>query len=352
MWDFAGRDTAIDLGSATVRMHVKGRGVVCREPSLLARSRDTGRILALGAPAREMAGRNPDVTLVRPIREGAPTETDEAEYLMRHLVRRHHKRHYTARPRLVVTVPSGLTSVHYRALQFSAYQAGARRLTLVPTPIAAAIGMGMTSTVRPDITVIADIGADVTDVGVIAFGGLVTSHTAPVGGSALDRAIAALVRQEHGIALSLSAAEQAKLEVGAVPPLGRRPVRQTVVHGRDIATGMPRGVVLTTADVARAISGPVARIVDAISTGLSGCSPEISGALLGVGITLTGGCARLPGLERLIKDRTGLGARLGDDTGDAAVLGAGEVLRSAGTQEPSARAVSPRAHLLTTVAEY
>ncbi|WP_149263864.1 rod shape-determining protein [Actinomadura sp. K4S16] len=352
MWDFAGRDTAIDLGSATVRMHVKGRGVVCREPSLLARSRDTGRILALGAPAREMAGRNPDVTLVRPIREGAPTETDEAEYLMRHLVRRHHKRHYTARPRLVVTVPSGLTSVHYRALQFSAYQAGARRLTLVPTPIAAAIGMGMTSTVRPDITVIADIGADVTDVGVIAFGGLVTSHTAHVGGSALDRAIAALVRQEHGLALSLSAAEQAKLEVGAVPPLGRRPVRQTVVHGRDIATGMPRGVVLTTADVARAISGPVARIVDAIGAGLSGCSPEISGALLGVGITLTGGCARLPGLERLIKDRTGLGARLGDDTGDAAVLGAGEVLRSAGTQEPSARAVSPRAHLLTTVAEY
>ncbi|MES9544077.1 rod shape-determining protein [Actinomadura sp. NPDC000600] len=352
MWDFAGRDTAIDLGSATVRMYVKGRGVVCREPSLLARSRDTGRILALGAPAREMAGRNPDVTLVRPIREGAPTETDEAEYLMRHLVRRHHKRHYTARPRLVVTVPSGLTSVHYRALQFSAYQAGARRLTLVPTPIAAAIGMGMTSTVRPDITVIADIGADVTDVGVIAFGGLVTSHTAHVGGSALDRAIAALVRQEHGLALSLSAAEQAKLEVGAVPPLGRRPVRQTVVHGRDIATGMPRGVVLTTADVARAISGPVARIVDAIGAGLSGCSPEISGALLGVGITLTGGCARLPGLERLIKDRTGLGARLGDDTGDAAVLGAGEVLRSAGTQEPSARAVSPRAHLLTTVAEY
>ncbi|MES9609265.1 rod shape-determining protein [Actinomadura sp. NPDC000929] len=352
MWDFAGRDTAIDLGSATVRMHVKGRGVVCREPSLLARSRDTGRILALGVPAREMAGRNPDVTLVRPIREGAPTETDEAEYLMRHLVRRHHRRHYTARPRLVVTVPSGLTSVHYRALQFSAYQAGARRLTLVPTPIAAAIGMGMTSCGRPDITVIADIGAEVTDVGVIAFGGLVTSHTAHIGGSALDRAIAALVRQEHGIALSQAAAEAAKLEVGAVPPLGRRPVRQTVVHGRDIATGMPRGVVLTTADVARAITGPVARIVDAIGAGLAGCSPEISGDLLGVGITLTGGSARLPGLERLIRDRTGLGARVGDDTGDAAVLGAGEVLRSAGSREPSARESSPRPHLLTTLAEY
>ncbi|MCP9965329.1 rod shape-determining protein [Actinomadura madurae] len=352
MWAFAGRDTAIDLGSTTVRMHVRDRGVVCREPSLLARCRHTGRILALGSPARDMAGRNPDVTLVRPIREGAPTETDEAEYLMRHLVRRHHRRHYTARPRLVVTVPSGMTSVHYRALQFSAFQAGARRLTLVPTPIAAAIGMGLTSSGRSEITVIADIGADLTDVGVISFGGLVSSHTAPIGGSALDRAIVALVRREHGVVLSPSAAEAAKLEVGAVPPLGRHPVRQTVVNGRDITTGMPRGLVLTTVDVGRAIAGPVARIVDAIRAGLAGCSPEISGDLLGVGVTLTGGCARLPGLERLIHDRTGLDARLGDDTGDAAVLGAGEVLRSARSPEPSARAGSPRPHLLTAVPEY
>ncbi|NVI87967.1 rod shape-determining protein [Actinomadura sp. BRA 177] len=352
MWDFAGRDTAIDLGSDTVRMHVRDRGVVCREPSVLARSKETGHILALGLPAREMAGRNPDVTLVRPIREGAPTETDEAEYLMRHLVRRHHRRHYTARPRLVVTVPSGMTSVHYRALQFSAYQAGARRLTLVPTPIAAAIGMGMTTSTRPEIAVIACIGADVTDIGVIAFGGLVTSHTAHVGGSALDKAIVALVRREHGVALSRSAAEAAKLEVGAVPPLGRRPVRQTVVTGRDIATGMPREIVLTTLDVGRAIAAPVAEIVAAIRAGLTGCSPEISGDLLTVGITLTGGCARLPGLERMIRDKTGLEARLGDDTGDAAVLGAGEVLRSAGTQEPSARKSSPRPQVLTTLPEY
>ncbi|RKS69149.1 rod shape-determining protein MreB [Actinomadura pelletieri DSM 43383] len=352
MWDFAGRDTAIDLGGSTVRMHVKDRGVVCREPSLLARCRRTGRILALGGPAREMAGRNPDVTLVRPIRDGAPTETDEAEYLMRHLVRRHHRRRYTARPRLVMTVPSGMNTVHYRALQFSAYQAGARRLTLVPTPIAAAIGMGLTSSARPDVTVVADIGADLTDIGVIAFGGLVTSHTAHIGGSALDRAIVALVRREQRTVISPSAAEAAKLEVGAVPPLGRRPVRQTVVHGRDVTTGMPREIVLTTVDVGRAIAGPVAEIVDAVHVGLSGCSPEISGDLLSVGVTLTGGTARLPGLERLIRDRTGLVARVGDETGDAAVLGAGEVLRSARSPEPSARESSPRPHLVTSLPEF
>lgn len=352
MWDFAGRDTAIDLGSATVRMHVRDRGVVCREPSVLARSRETGRILALGLPAQEMAGRNPDIAIVRPIREGVPTETEEAEYLMRHLVRRHHRRHHTARPRMVITVPSGMTSVQYRALQFSAYQAGARHLTFVPTPIAAAIGMGMTSSKRPEITVVADIGADITDVGVIAFGGLVTAHTAHVGGSAMDRAIIALARREHRVALSPSAAEVAKLEVGAVPPLGRRPVRQIVVTGRDLTTGMPRGVVLTTLDVGRAIAGPVARIVDAICTGLTGCSAEISGELLHVGITLTGGCARLPGLERVIREQTGLEARLSDDPGDAAVLGAGEVLRSAGSREPFARVSAPRPSVLTAVPEY
>ena len=351
MWEFAGRDTAIDMGSATVRMHLKDRGVVCREPSLLARCRHTGRILALGVPARAMAGRNPDVTLVRPVREGAPTETDAAEYMMRALVRRHQKRHYTARPRLVVTVPSGLTSVHYRALRFSAYQAGARRLTLVPTPIAAAVGMGMTSSLRSEITVIADIGSDVTDVGVIAFGGLVTSRTTLIGGSALDRAIVDLVRREHHVALSRSAAEAAKLEVGAVPPLERRPVGQTVVHGRDIASGMPRSLVLTTVDIGRAIADPVSEIVDAIGAGVTGCSPEISGDLLSVGVTLTGGCSRLPGLERLIRDRTGLAARVGDDTGDAAVLGAGEILRSAGSQEPPARDSSPNPHLMTTLPE-
>ncbi|MBT2211635.1 MULTISPECIES: rod shape-determining protein [Actinomadura] len=347
MWDYAGRDTAIDFGSATVRMHVRGRGVVCREPSLLARSRRSGRILALGVPAQQMAGRSPDVRLVRPIREGAPTETDEAEYLMRHLVRTHHRRHYMARPRLVMTVPSGLSSVHYRALQFSAYQAGARRLTLVPTPIAAAAGMGLIES-GPEIAVVADIGAEVTDVGVIAFGGLVTSHTAHVGGTTLDRAIAALVRREHGVALSPAAAEAAKIAVGAVPRIGRHPARQTSVEGREVVSGLPRRLVLTTTDVQRAIEGPVARIVEAIRTGLGGCSPEISGELLSVGVTLTGGSARLPGLDRLIRERTGLDAWLGDDTGDAAVIGAAGVLRAAGSP-PSTRDITPHPQPLTTV---
>src|SRR5690606_3120222 len=339
MWDFAGRDTAIDMGSATVRMHLKDRGIVCREPSLLARCRRTGRILALGVPAQKMAGRNPDVTLVRPVREGAPTETDAAEYMMRALVRRHHRRHYTARPRLVVTVPSGLSSVHYRALRFSAYQAGAR-------------GVGRPAALRSGVTVSATSGAEVTDIGVIAFGGLVTSHTAFIGGAALDRAIVDLVRREHQVALSRSAAEAAKLAVGAVPPLGRRPVRQTEVNGRDIRTGMPRTVVLTTVDVGRAIAGPVAAIVDAIGAGVSGCSPEISGDLLSVGVTLTGGCARLPGLERLIRARTGPTARPGDDTGGAGVLRPAEAPRPTRSQEPPARDPASHPQLLTTLPEF
>ncbi|MFD0683352.1 rod shape-determining protein [Actinomadura fibrosa] len=347
MWHYAGRDTAIDLGSATVRMHVEDRGVVCREPSLLARSRRTGAILALGAPALRMVGRDPDVRLVRPIREGAPTETDEAEYLMRQLVRIHHRRRLMARPRLVITVPSGMTSVHYRALQFSAYQAGVRRLTVVPTPIAAAVGMGMTGRGH-EIAVIADIGAELTDVGVIAFGGLVTSHTAAVGGADLDRAIIALVKREHGVDLSAEAAEAAKIAVGTVPTLGRHAVRRTVVDGRDLQSGLPRRLILTTSDVQRAIEGPVSRIVEAVHQGLRGCTPEVAGELLAVGITLTGGTSRLPGLEKLIQERTGLGACIGDASGDAAVIGAARVQRTNDSQKP-ARDVTPHPRLLRTV---
>jgi len=249
-----------------------------------------------------------------------------------------------------MTVPSGMSSVHYRALQFSAYQAGARRLTLIPTPIAAAVGMGMTKA-GPEIAVIADIGAEVTDVGVIAFGGLVTAHTAHVGGFTLDRAIVSLVRREHGLALSFAAAEAAKIAVGAAPAAGRHPVRQTPVDGRDVATGLPRRIVLTTTDVQRAIEAPIAKIVEAVQAGLHGCSPEISGELLSVGVTLTGGSARLPGLERLIRERTGLNAWLGDETGDAAVLGAADMQRSSGSQPP-ARDLRPRPSMLPTVPQY
>lgn len=347
MWTYAGRDTAIDLGSSTVRMHVAGRGIVCREPSVLARSRRTGRILALGAAALEMAGRDPDAMLVRPIREGAPTETDEAEYLMRRLVRRHLRRHYTARPRLAVTVPSAVSSVYSRALEFSAYQAGARRVTLVPVPVAAAAGMGI-RTDGPAVAVVADIGAELTDVGVIAFGGLVSAYTVPVGGTHLDRAIAALARQEFGVALSQAEAEAAKLAIGAAPRPGRRPVQAVTVHGRDVETGLPRPVELTTCDVQGAIAKPVEDIVEAIRAGVRGCAPEIAGDLVHAGISLCGGSARLPGLDRLITDRTGLTAVVRDPTGDAAVIGAAEVHRAAG-EAPELPAPRPVAQPPTSV---
>ncbi|WP_051712744.1 rod shape-determining protein [Spirillospora albida] len=351
MWTYAGRDTAIDLGSSTVRMHVAGRGIVCREPSVLARSRRTGRILALGTPALEMAGRDPDADLVRPVREGAPTDTDEVEYLMRRLVRRHLRRHYTARPRLVVTVPSGVNSVYARALEFSAYQAGARRVTLVPVPVAAAAGMGLITGGRA-VAVVADIGAELTDVGVIAFGGLVTAHTVAVGGTHLDRAIAALARQEFGVALSPAEAEAAKLAVGTAPCPGRRPVRAVTVHGRDVETGLPRPVELTTRDVQGAIAKPVEEIVEAIRAGLRGCAPEIAGDLLSAGISLTGGSSRLPGLDRLIGDRTGLTAVVRDPTGDAAVIGAAEVHRAVGDRPELPDPRRPLARLTTSVPQF
>ncbi|WP_329522383.1 rod shape-determining protein [Spirillospora sp. NBC_01491] len=326
MWEYSCRDTAVDLGSTTVRMHVRGRGVVAREPSVLARSRSSGRILALGSSAQELAGLTDEVSLIEPIRDGAPAEPDETEYLLRHLVRTHHRRRYTARPRMVVAVPSDLTPLQYEAVESAAYQAGARQLELVPTPLAAAAGSGPAGT-GADVMIVADIGAYITDIGIIAFGGLVSSHMARIGGAALDRAIVAHVRREHEVLLSRAAAEAAKLAVGSVAPRGRQRTRQAMVHGRDLATGLPRPVVLTAAEINRAIAGAIAAMVDAIRIGIGRCSPEISGDLMSSGLTLTGAAARLPGLDRLIGTETGLRTRVGEDAADAAVLGAAEFLR-------------------------
>ncbi|MFC6935879.1 MULTISPECIES: rod shape-determining protein [Actinomadura] len=326
MWTYSCRDTAVDLGSATVRMHLNGRGVVAREPAVLARSRQTGRILALGASARALAGRSTDISLIHPIRQGAPAEADETEYLLRHLVRTHHGRRYTAKPRMVVCVPSGLTPVQFDAVQAAAFQAGARRLSLVPTPLAAAAGAGLSVT-DGEVVIVADIGAEVTDIGIIAFGGLVSSHMAKVGGASLDRAIIAQVRREHDVALSPVAAESAKLAVGSALPKGKQRTRRILVHGRDLASGLPRPVVLTGAEVQRAIARAVDAIVDAVRVGVGRCSPEISSDLLHSGLTLTGGTARLPGLDRYIRTETGLRAEAGQNAPDAAVLGAAAFLR-------------------------
>lgn len=343
---FPCRDTAVDLGSATVRVHVEGRGVVVREPSALARSVENGRIVAVGAAALELARKGAGVVLIRPVRDGVPAEAGETESMLRHLLRGHHRNRYLAKPRMAVAVPSGLTPVQAQAVRDAAYQAGARQLTVVPKPVAAALGADV-PVHGADTAIVADIGAEVTDVGVITYGTLVGSHMVRVGGAALDRAIVSAIRREHGIVLPAVAAEAAKLAVGAAAPRGRRRNRQILVHGRDVRSGLPRSVVLSSDDVCRAIAAPVAAIVDAVRVGIGGCSPEIAGELMAAGLTLTGGTAALPGLDRLLHAETGLRTSVAANAADAAVTGAADFLRTPRERKTRSPAFQSPAFLLT-----
>ncbi|MFC9977982.1 rod shape-determining protein [Spirillospora sp. NPDC127200] len=306
--DFPCRAVAADLGSTTARLFVEGRGVVAAEPSVLARCVWTGRLLGAGAEAQALAG--PGVKLVGPIRDGVPADPDGTEALLRGLLRRHLGKRYMAKPRLAITVPSTVTPLQYRAVQQIAYKAGARRVTIVPTPLAAARG----AEERPN-AVIADIGAEVTDVGLLGCDGLVSTHGIMAGSTTLSRAIVALVRREHELLLSAQEADAARLASGGA------------VRGRDLHTGMPREVSLSAQEVRHVLAGPLATIAEAVREGLSECPPDLAVDLLKNGVTLTGGGARLPGLTELIREVTGVPVRIADEPEEAAVKGAARFLR-------------------------
>ncbi|WP_033423919.1 rod shape-determining protein [Actinomadura flavalba] len=336
--EFPGRGTALDIGSHTLRMHVAGRGIVASEPTALARCRRTGRTLAIGAPALEMAGTRGDVELVRPVRAGVPSDSDDVETLVRRLLRAHHRAHYLARPHMAVTAPSVQTPLQRRTIEEVAFRTGARKVTVVPKPLAAAIGAGLDF--DTDIVVVADIGAHVTDVGIVAFGGLVSSVTAPVGGAAFDHAIASWLRDERGLLIGDLVAETAKLAAAELEPRGRRRRRQALVHGKDVRTGLPRGEVVTTPELERAIQAPLQAIIDVVQRGLAECPPDMAGDLVTSGLTLTGAGARLPGLDRRLRRETGVQCNVAGNAPDAAVEGAAALLalpRSSVPHESGAR---------------
>ncbi|MFF5258356.1 rod shape-determining protein [Actinomadura viridis] len=328
--DFPCRATAIDLGSATVRIHVDGRGIVASEPSAVARARDTGRVLATGTSALALAGRERGVRLVHPIRNGVPAEAEDTEGMLRALLRSHLRGGYMAKPRMAVTVPSGINQVELGAVRAVAYGAGARRLTVVPTPIAAAAGAGLPAE-GEDVAIVADVGAHVTDVGVVLSGELLSSNVALVGGSTMDQAIIAHTRREYGLVIAPVTAEAAKLSVGSAIAVDDR---QVLVHGVDVRTGLPHTAVLTSGEVHAAIAPALAAIVRAVHAAVTDCPPEMAGHFISAGITLTGGGARLPRLDELVQEETGLCARVAPNAADATVTGAAELLRPLRKYDP------------------
>ncbi|MCB0909711.1 MAG: rod shape-determining protein [Nocardioidaceae bacterium] len=316
-----GRDMAIDLGTANTLVYVRGRGVVLDEPSVVALNETTGEVLAVGHEAKQMAGRTPlPITVVRPLRDGVIADFEATEQMLRHFIQQVHRRRYLARPRMVVCVPSGITAVEQRAVKEVAYLAGARHVAMIEEPMAAAIGAGLPVHEATGNMVI-DIGGGTTEVAVISLGGVVASLSIRTAGNDLDAALVGWLKKEHALMLGERTAEDLKLAAGSAWPFDDEP--DVEVRGRDLASGLPRTLVLTTAEVRQALEEPVTAIVDAVRTTLDQTPPELAGDIMDRGIVLTGGGALLRGLDERLRDETGMPVHVADHPLTSVALGAG-----------------------------
>jgi rod shape-determining protein MreB and related proteins len=318
---FVGRDMAVDLGTANTLVYVRGRGVLVDEPSVVAIDETTGRLVAVGHDAKRMLGRTPEeITVIRPLQDGVIADFEATEQMLRHFIALVHRRRYLAKPRMVVCVPSGITAVEQRAVKEAAYQAGARRVYIIEEPMAAAIGAGL-PVHRATGNMVVDVGGGTTEVAVISLGGIVTSLSVRTAGDELDRAIASWMKKEHALLLGEATAEEVKMTLGSAFPGAAD--GDAEVRGRDLVSGLPRTVVVSSGEVRSALEEPVHAIVDAVRVTLDQTPPELAGDIMDRGIVLTGGGALLRGLDERLRHETGMPVHVADDPLTSVALGAG-----------------------------
>ena len=319
---FLGRDLAIDLGTANTLVYVRGRGIVLNEPSVVALNTNTGQVVAVGVEAKRMIGRTPgNIVAVRPLKDGVIADFDVTERMLRYFIQKVHRRTRMAKPRIVVAVPSGITGVEQSAVKEAGHQAGARRVYIIEEPMAAAIGAGLPVN-EPTGNMVVDIGGGTTEVAVISLGGIVTSQSIRIGGDELDQAIITFGKKEYSLMLGERTAEEIKLALGSAFPSADEPYAE--IRGRDLVSGLPKTVVISAAEVRRAIEEPVNLIVDAIRSTLDKCPPELAGDVMDRGIALTGGGALLRGLDQRVREETGMPVHIADSPLESVVLGTGK----------------------------
>ncbi|MFI6793727.1 rod shape-determining protein [Nonomuraea sp. NPDC050383] len=318
---FLGRDMAVDLGTANTLVYVRGRGIVLNEPSVVAINTTTGKIMAVGVEAKRMIGRTPGhIVAVRPLKDGVIADFEVTERMLRYFIQRVHRRHHFAKPRVIIAVPSGITSVEQRAVKEAGYQAGVRKVYIVEEPMAAAIGAGL-PVHEPTGNMVVDIGGGTTEVAIISMGGVVTSQSIRIGGDELDQAVITFAKKEYSLMLGERTAEEIKIAIGSAWADGDD--AHAEIRGRDLVTGLPKTVVVSSEEIRKAIEEPISSIVDAIKTTLDRCPPELSGDLMDHGIVLTGGGALLKGMTERIKVETGMPIHLVDNPLDSVALGSG-----------------------------
>ena len=323
MNSFIGRDLAVDLGTANTLVYERGRGIVLNEPSVVAIDTRVGRPVAVGLEAKRMLGRTPShIQAIRPLKDGVIADFDVCEKMLRYFIHRVHQRRF-AKPRMVICIPSGITGVEMRAVQDAAQYAGAGKVHIIEEPMAAAIGAGL-PVLEPTGNMIVDIGGGTTEVAVISLGGIVTSQSIRIGGDELDEAIINFARKEFDLALGERTAEELKIALGSAYPLDQE--LRAEVRGRDLRSGLPKTVVMTTQEVRDAIEEPVSAICDAVKVTLDKTPPELAADIMEQGIYLSGGGALLKGLEIRLARETGMPVKVARNPLFAVAIGSGQCL--------------------------
>lgn len=321
---FFSRNIGIDLGTANTLVYVKGKGIVLREPSVVAIRRDTGSILAVGEEAKKMIGRTPgNIVAVRPMKDGVIADFDVTQIMLRHFIAKAYRRRTLFLPHVVVCVPSGVTEVEKRAVLDATKQAGAKEAFLIEEPMAASIGAGL-PVEEPTGSMIVDVGGGTTEVAVISLGGVVTSESIRIGGDEIDNAIINYIKKTYNLMIGERTAEEIKIKIGSAYHLPEE--GQMEVRGRDLVSGLPKVLDISSWEIETALAEPVTAIIDTIKTTLERTPPELAADIMEKGIVMTGGGALLSGLDRLVVEETGMPVYLAEDPLDCAALGAGKSL--------------------------
>ncbi|MDP9379211.1 MAG: rod shape-determining protein [Chloroflexota bacterium] len=321
------RDLGIDLGTANTLVHCRGKGIVISEPSVVAMDKKSRDVLAVGSEARAMVGKTPaNIVAVRPLKDGVIADIDVVEKMLDHFIRKTHNGSiYPSRPRVVVGIPSGVTEVEKRAAKDAAIAAGAREAYTIEEPMAAGIGAGLPVN-EPMGSMIVDIGGGTTEVAVLSLGGIVINHSIRVAGDEIDEAIMQFARHEANLLIGERMAEGAKIVAGSAYPLEEE--RRVTLRGRDVLTGMPKAVEVSSVDLRDAIGGPVDQIVDLVKLAVEETPPELVADIMEFGITLAGGGALLLGLDQRIMRETKMPVQIADDPLTCVARGTGRVVES------------------------
>lgn len=320
-----GKDMAVDLGTANTLVYVKGEGIVLNEPSVVAVNTITNAIIAVGEEAKRMVGRTPaHIVAIRPLKDGVIADFDVTEKMLRYFIQKVHQRRALARPRVVVAVPSGITGVEQRAVEEATIQAGARAAFIIEEPMAAAIGSGQPIH-EPIGNMVVDIGGGTTEVAVVSLGGIVTSQSLRVGGDEIDEAIINYIKRDYQLMIGERTAESLKLKVASAYPLIDDDLEDEI-KGRDLASGLPKTVLVTGEEVRQSIEEPVSQIVQTVKDALDRTPPELAGDIMEEGIVLAGGGALLRGLEERIRNETGMPVHTAKDPLLCVAMGSGKCL--------------------------